>query len=1093
MAIFVLLNLVSIGQVKYINKYFEQQDGIYGLTGAMGVCLSPDQKNLYVTSQYALSVFGYDSMNGKLTFITSYKDKVDGFEGLYGANSVIVSNDNKNVYIVKDRNLSIMTRDTSTGLLTFYRLLTENQNGISGISIASCLVITKNDKYIFVSSEGGDCVTIFLRNINTGDLSFVQHISSHVSQPNCIKLSHDNRYAYLLSIGDPSIAVFSVDTAMGILTFIQNITNGQNGVSGLVNPNAFEISSDDKNLYVLGGNAVVSFTRNIINGQLTFLEVLNNNQNGVVGMLGCYAITLTPDKKSVFVASNNDSSVVTFNRDTISGLLSFVNSIPILSYSTYGNSYTSTAMFSNDKSVFVTSYWESAVHDCFRNEVTGQIVSDSTYTNGDHATIDGLYRANYACVSPDKRNVYVVSPYNGIGIFGRNDTTGGLSYIKNIRSTLNGVSRLYNAKCMFFSPNNMFAYIASSADSSIVIFNHDTATGDLTYSKSFKDINSISLSNIVISKDTNFVYASTNSGKLVTLQYDRTTGEMTYLDMFSIYSIDNMGGGIMKMQISNDNKYLFAVTNASSDALFMFVRDTVTGALIYKTRYHGSYTEFTNARILKPFTISNDCKNVYATSFNNNEIQRFNIINDSLVFVDKTSYTNTGISGLIGPTTIEIDKDDKFVYILSMTDYSLSVFDRNLVSGQLSFIKTYKEPIDTVDGLNVGNFITFSDDDKSFYVTSHYEHSIAAFKRKFFLGNDISACDGDTTRIEAGKFYQHYHWSTNDSLCYIKVTSSGMYSVTVTDSYGLSETDSINVIYHSLPIFDLGLDTTVCMGNSVTLSPNVNFPQYLWNNGSINNNIVVSDSGIYTLTVTDLFACSFKDSVRLNIWPLPVISLTDTMSICSGDTAQIVVNGTSVNYYWNNGMVGDTIVVNPWFNTTYYVTGTDINGCSNTSNTVVTVSGTPTTPTIYLNDTILFSDYYVGNQWYFNDTIITGAISQQYLCTLNGKYYVIRTINGCSSDTSNIIYVTNEGINGLNNNCKICIFPNPANGIISIDTSVIGGDLVEIYNDQGLLIKHLYMSLSDGKIDFSDLNTGMYLIRYINKSGKYCSMKIIKE
>ena len=61
------------------------------------------------------------------------------------------------------------------------------------------------------------------------------------------------------------------------------------------------------------------------------------------------------------------------------------------------------------------------------------------------------------------------------------------------------------------------------------------------------------------------------------------------------------------------------------------------------------------------------------------------------------------------------------------------------------------------------------------------------------LGNDTTICNGTTINLDAGIF-QNYLWSTGASTQIINVYSSGIYSVTVTDTLGCNESDTISVI-----------------------------------------------------------------------------------------------------------------------------------------------------------------------------------------------------------------------------------------------------------------------------------------------------------
>ncbi len=71
-----------------------------------------------------------------------------------------------------------------------------------------------------------------------------------------------------------------------------------------------------------------------------------------------------------------------------------------------------------------------------------------------------------------------------------------------------------------------------------------------------------------------------------------------------------------------------------------------------------------------------------------------------------------------------------------------------------------------------------------------------------------------------------------------------------------------------------------------------------------------------------------------------VTALANPTTICEGQSATLSGSGANT-YSWNNGAgSGASVSVLPTSNTTYTVTGTDINGCTNTANATVTVNNT---------------------------------------------------------------------------------------------------------------------------------------------------------
>ena len=72
--------------------------------------------------------------------------------------------------------------------------------------------------------------------------------------------------------------------------------------------------------------------------------------------------------------------------------------------------------------------------------------------------------------------------------------------------------------------------------------------------------------------------------------------------------------------------------------------------------------------------------------------------------------------------------------------------------------------------------------------------------------------------------------------------------------------------------------------------------------------------------------------------PIPtIISSTSNSLICIGQSANLTASG-AMSYTWNTSATTAAISVSPTVTTTYTVSGTDINGCSNSSTITQTVN-----------------------------------------------------------------------------------------------------------------------------------------------------------
>jgi hypothetical protein len=63
---------------------------------------------------------------------------------------------------------------------------------------------------------------------------------------------------------------------------------------------------------------------------------------------------------------------------------------------------------------------------------------------------------------------------------------------------------------------------------------------------------------------------------------------------------------------------------------------------------------------------------------------------------------------------------------------------------------------------------------------------------------------------------------------------------------------------------------------------------------------------------------------------IPTLSFSTQSVICQGNSITITVSGAST-YTWSSGAISNSIVVAPTEHTTYVVTGTSVNGCTNTA------------------------------------------------------------------------------------------------------------------------------------------------------------------
>jgi hypothetical protein len=101
-----------------------------------------------------------------------------------------------------------------------------------------------------------------------------------------------------------------------------------------------------------------------------------------------------------------------------------------------------------------------------------------------------------------------------------------------------------------------------------------------------------------------------------------------------------------------------------------------------------------------------------------------------------------------------------------------------------------------------------------------------------------------------------------------------------------------------------------------------------------------SSSGTVSVTADNSCGSSAATTLAVTVNPAPTVTANTTASvICAGD-AVTLSGGGAATYSWSHS-VTDNVAFNPSTTATYTVTGTDVNGCTNTAPVTVTVNPLP--------------------------------------------------------------------------------------------------------------------------------------------------------
>ena len=297
------------------------------LDGAYAVAVMPDGSQVLAVSQYddALVIFDRDADTGLLTFRQSFKDGLSNVDGLNGAAFVAISPDGKHAYAasVQDSGLSVFARNASTGGWSYVEHRRDGVSGVDGLSGARAVVVSPDGLHVYAAAMYENKVSIFTRDSATGSLTYQASVQDGVSgvdglyRPVAVTVSPDGENLYVAGHYDDAIAVFQRDAATGALNYVHRLRDGLDGADGLLRASSVAVSSDGGYVYATGSSdhRVAVFSRAAGNGALTYIASVSEYDTGVDGMTTPWSVAVSPNDLHVYVASYSSNAIAAFARD----------------------------------------------------------------------------------------------------------------------------------------------------------------------------------------------------------------------------------------------------------------------------------------------------------------------------------------------------------------------------------------------------------------------------------------------------------------------------------------------------------------------------------------------------------------------------------------------------------------------------------------------------------------------------------------------------------------------------------------------------------------------------------------------------------
>ncbi len=166
--------------------------------------------------------------------------------------------------------------------------------------------------------------------------------------------------------------------------------------------------------------------------------------------------------------------------------------------------------------------------------------------------------------------------------------------------------------------------------------------------------------------------------------------------------------------------------------------------------------------------------------------------------------------------------------------------------------------------------------------------------------DSIVACNVDSTQLSPDSSWSSYAWSTGDTTQTTYVSNSGLYYLTVTDMSSNLWTDSVYVNI-SNPVAQASIIPTDCESTANGVITASGFGghepyQYVWSTGSTSASINTLETGLYSLTITDILGCQNDNLFILSaLDTIPPSISTQNISVYLDANGEASITASQIN------------------------------------------------------------------------------------------------------------------------------------------------------------------------------------------------------
>ena len=714
--------------LQHLETYFETDDGIGGLQDVRRILISPDGASVFVTSQDrdTLAVFDRNddeesSQYGLLTF----RDKFSASEinALGGAKGMAMDSGSRNLYVAGsfDRTIAIFDRDLDTHGLTYRRAVRSGQDGVSGLSGIRDLVVTSDDEQLLGVSIEANTLVSFARDNDIaspdrGDLNILQIQQSGIGDgPTALAMppvgsrgagehvyivaENSDTLAILRRVTDPTSSAYRQIQPLAVLA------NEEDGIESMAGPRDVAISPDGNRVYVAAENdhSVLVFDRDVNEsgqhfGHLSLVETRTNRVDGVAGLRQVRALTVSPDSRNVYTVSFGNPPA---DRASLAAFLLGA-----------GSSCTASGGGNIDDRVNI------GVGGTLVYRASGTVSADAmgTLTNIAEVTPPARF------VDPDPDNntdsdIIDLIPAGDIAVIKSHD---GTSVVPGERTRFEITITNPGPSNLIHEPDYELT-LTDSLDPELFDIDSATWTCEASGSGSLEFL------------DAHLADAEDDNGSP---------------DPESFASIRNLTG-LVRVELETIDGYLPVLAGASvvDDAILLFPLDPVDGSvsdpvIIRDGDEIGDDNDLVSSLAgARSLAASADGRFLYVASRIADSVTVFELEVEGGVPQVNLVEVQDGYIGLDRAVHLILGPGDEHLYVAGSNDDAVAVFNRNASDGRLTFVESEQHGVEdpddnggTVDGLLDVEFLVLSPDGSQLYTLSGSSGRIGLFERDSTTG-----------------------------------------------------------------------------------------------------------------------------------------------------------------------------------------------------------------------------------------------------------------------------------------------------------------------------------------------------------------------